>query len=93
MDYQSILNRGYPFVPVKRVNVNDPAVNLEYEVQSRCVDNGEPVVLEGFHQQEKWKAGLFTFPYLRAKFGDESKHTTTIDREWSCSDTCARPLQ
>lgn len=71
MDYKSIMTRGYPFVPVKRVNVNDPDVNLEYEVQSRSVENGEPVVLEGFHQQEKWKASLFTFPYLQAKFGDE----------------------
>ncbi|KAG0288198.1 hypothetical protein BGZ96_007986 [Linnemannia gamsii] len=71
MVYESIMARGYPFVPVKRVNVNDSGVNLEYEVQSRCVDNGEPVVLEGFHLQEKWDADLFTFPYLQAKLGDE----------------------
>ncbi|KAF8942284.1 hypothetical protein BGZ47_006649 [Haplosporangium gracile] len=71
MDYESIMTRGYPFVSVRRVNVNDPAVNLEYEVQSRCVDDGEPVVLEGFHLQEKWNADIFTFPYLQAKFGDE----------------------
>ncbi|KAG0062474.1 hypothetical protein BGZ90_003066, partial [Linnemannia elongata] len=37
MDYKSIMTRGYPFVPVKRVNVNDPDVNLEYEVQSRKI--------------------------------------------------------
>ncbi|KAG9069196.1 hypothetical protein KI688_010093 [Linnemannia hyalina] len=71
MDYNSIMTRGYPFVPVKRVDVNDPDVNLEYEVQSLCVDNGEPVVIEGFHQQEKWNAGLFTFPYLQTKFGHQ----------------------
>ncbi|KAF9092051.1 hypothetical protein BGX23_004657 [Mortierella sp. AD031] len=63
--------RGYPFVPVKRVNVNDPDVDLEYEVQSRCVENGEPAVLEGFHQREGWQADIFTFPFLRAKFGDD----------------------
>lgn len=80
MVYKSIMARGYPFVPVRRVNVNDSGVNLEYEVQSRCVDNGEPVVLEGFHQQEKWDADLFTFPYLQAKLGDESKHTANIDK-------------
>jgi hypothetical protein len=92
MVYESIMARGYPFVPVKRVNVNDPGVNLEYEVQSRCVDNGEPVVLEGFHLQEKWDADLFTFPYLQANLGDESKRIANIGKNGPCLDILARDL-
>ncbi|KAF9907864.1 hypothetical protein EC991_010462 [Linnemannia zychae] len=71
MVYERIMARGYPFVAVTRVNVNDPAVNLEHEVQSRSVEKGEPIVLEGFHQQENWKTDMFTFPYLQDNFGNE----------------------
>ncbi|KAF9923146.1 hypothetical protein FBU30_006768, partial [Linnemannia zychae] len=71
MVYESIMARGYPFVSVKRINVNESDIDLEKEVQSRCVDDGEPIILEGFHQQSKWRSSLFTFPYLQAEFGHE----------------------
>ncbi|KAF9995065.1 hypothetical protein BGZ79_000152 [Entomortierella chlamydospora] len=71
MDYDRIIALGYPFVPVKRVDVNQEGVDLEQEVESTCVEGGTPLVLEGWHKHPKWDHELFTFPYIDAKYGDE----------------------
>ncbi|KAF9437043.1 hypothetical protein BGZ76_002164 [Entomortierella beljakovae] len=62
---------GFPFVPVKRVNVNQEGVNIESEVEAVCVEEGTPLVLEGWHKHPKWKRDLFTFQYIEAKYGNE----------------------
>ncbi|KAF9347205.1 hypothetical protein BGX26_001291 [Mortierella sp. AD094] len=71
MDYDRIIALGFPFVPVKRVDVNQEGVDLEQEVESTCVEGGTPLVLEGWHKHPKWNHELFTFPYIDAKYGDE----------------------
>ncbi|KAF9116204.1 hypothetical protein BGX27_004311 [Mortierella sp. AM989] len=71
MDYDSIMAMGYPFVPVKRVNVNQEGVNLEQEVELTCVEGGTPIVLEGWHKHPKWDSKLFTFQYIETNHGNE----------------------
>ncbi|ORZ07279.1 hypothetical protein BCR41DRAFT_326597 [Lobosporangium transversale] len=69
MDYQQIMSLGFPFVPVKRVDVRDEGVDIRHEVETIVVESGTPVVLENWHKHSKWRAELFTFPYLADTYG------------------------
>ncbi|KAF9201154.1 hypothetical protein BGZ49_008623 [Haplosporangium sp. Z 27] len=90
MNYNRIISLGFPFVPVKRIDVNQAGVNLEHEVESTCVEGGTPLVLEGWHKHPKWKPELFTFPYIDSNYGNEviacRDLTTSGDIEMSMGD-------
>ncbi|KAF9961383.1 hypothetical protein BGZ72_003865 [Mortierella alpina] len=73
MQYDSILARGFPFVPVKRINVNQVSqAQLRAEVETICVAEGTPFVLEDWHQSPSWNHTLFTFPHINEIYGDEA---------------------
>ncbi len=78
--YETIMARGFPFVPVKRVNVNQISQNqLRAEVETTCVAEGTPFVLEDWHNSPAWNHTLFTFPHIDEIYGDEGKaHNSSI---------------
>jgi hypothetical protein len=73
VDYDYIMSIGFPFVPAKRVDINQEGINIEDEVETTCVEGGTPMVLEGWHRHPKWKKELFTFQYLEEKYGNEGR--------------------
>lgn len=73
LNYNNILSLGFPFVAAKRVDVNQEGVDLWDELETTCVKDGVPVIFEGYHKHPKWDHEIFTFPYIEAKHGDNSK--------------------
>ncbi|KAG0234827.1 hypothetical protein BGX31_004443 [Mortierella sp. GBA43] len=73
MNYESIISLGFPFSATQRVDVNQENVNLWNEVEATCVQNGTPVILEGYHKHPKWNHTLFTMPYIEANHGENGK--------------------
>lgn len=74
MHYETIIARGFPFVPVKRINVNQASQDqLQAEVETICVAEGTPFVLEDWHNSPGWNHTLFTFPHINEIYGNEGK--------------------
>ena len=74
MQYDAILARGFPFTPVKRINVNLTSEDqLRAEVETICVADGTPFVLEDWHNSPRWNHTLFTFPRINEIYGNEGK--------------------
>ncbi|KAG0007069.1 hypothetical protein BGZ65_009841 [Modicella reniformis] len=73
INYNRIISLGFPFIPTKRVDINQEGVDLWNEVETTCVKDGTPVILEGYHKHPKWDHKLFTFPYIEAKHGDSGE--------------------
>ncbi|KAG0209432.1 hypothetical protein BGX28_010315 [Mortierella sp. GBA30] len=70
-DYEQIMGRGFPFMPVKRVNINKAdALYLRSEVENTCVAEGTPLVFEGWHNTPNWNQSLFTFPHIVDIYGN-----------------------
>ncbi|KAF9179218.1 hypothetical protein BGZ51_005176 [Haplosporangium sp. Z 767] len=70
INYDRIMAHGFPFVPVKRIDVNGPGTDLQGEVETTCVNNGIPIILENWHKHPDWRPELFTFPYIDEHFGE-----------------------
>jgi len=64
MNFENIIAMGYPFEPIKRVDVIANKPELRSIVEDICVRKGTPVVLENFHLHRDWNKALFSFPYL-----------------------------
>ncbi|KAF9278177.1 hypothetical protein BGZ68_008752, partial [Mortierella alpina] len=65
--------RGFPFTPVKRTNVNEVSqAQLRHEVETICVREGTPLIIEDFHHSPDWNDDLFTFPHLDSIYGEEA---------------------
>ncbi|KAG0025680.1 hypothetical protein BGZ81_006982 [Podila clonocystis] len=72
MDYDSIMNLGYPFCPVERFSANAKSDKLRREVERSCVKDGIPIIIEGWHEHPEWKPELYTFAFLQEHFGDSN---------------------
>ncbi|KAF9292136.1 hypothetical protein BGZ68_010391 [Mortierella alpina] len=87
MHYETIIARGFPFVPVKRINVNQASQDqLQAEVETICVAEGTPFVLEDWHNSPGWNHTLFTFPHINEIYGNEAADDTHM-ASTSISDT------
>ncbi|KAI9237612.1 MAG: hypothetical protein BYD32DRAFT_415844 [Podila humilis] len=69
MDYASLMEHGFPFMSVQRVSATDKSSKLRQEVERSCVDEGLPIIIEGWHMHPLWQPKLFTFAYLQEHFG------------------------
>ncbi|KAG9322939.1 hypothetical protein KVV02_004315 [Mortierella alpina] len=73
MHYGTIMARGFPFTPVKRINVNQASQDqLRAEVETICVAGGTPFVLEDWHNSPGWNHTMFTFPHINEIHGNEA---------------------
>ncbi|KAF9571533.1 hypothetical protein EC968_000427 [Mortierella alpina] len=73
MHYDTIMARGFPFTPVRRINVNQTSQDqLRTEVETICVAEGTPFVLEDWHNRPGWNHTLFTFPHINEIYGNEA---------------------
>ncbi|KAG0053067.1 hypothetical protein BGZ83_001710 [Gryganskiella cystojenkinii] len=74
MNFEKILALGYPFRPIRRFDVNKSSDSeLRSVVETLCVKEGTPIVLEGFHKHKNWDPTPFTFPFLDDMYGKKSK--------------------
>ena len=64
MNFENIIAMGYPFEPIKRIDVITNGPELRSIVEDICVKKGTPVVLENFHLRQDWDKALFSFSYL-----------------------------
>ncbi|KAF8933962.1 hypothetical protein BGZ58_006030 [Dissophora ornata] len=71
LSYDRIMALGFPFVPTRRVDVNQEGVDLWHEVETTAVKGGTPIVLDHWHKHPHWDPELFTFPFLNAKYGND----------------------
>ncbi|KAF9581848.1 hypothetical protein BGW38_000979, partial [Lunasporangiospora selenospora] len=70
ISFERILARGLPFTPAQRISITDD-VELRQEVERICVEQGRPLVIEGFHQLPQWKQDLFSFSFLKKTHGND----------------------
>ncbi|KAF9974115.1 hypothetical protein BGZ73_002613 [Actinomortierella ambigua] len=71
LDYDAILARGFPFTEVPHLSLNDFNALLE-TVESTCVKDGMPVVIEGWHEHPGWQSDLFSLQTLIENHGDQA---------------------
>ncbi|GJJ75687.1 hypothetical protein EMPS_08045 [Entomortierella parvispora] len=71
MNFQNIIAMGYPFEPIKRIDVITNEPQLRSIVEDICVKKGTPVVLENFHLRQDWDKALFTFSYLDEMYSNK----------------------
>lgn len=69
---QGLLRRGKRFKQVKRIPASWPEAQLLSAIEQH-EQSGEPLIIEGWHQQRNWPRDLFDINWLLRNCGDQSK--------------------
>ncbi|KAG0006234.1 hypothetical protein BGZ65_008971 [Modicella reniformis] len=94
MNYRNLISKGFPFVDVKRINLNDKGMNIQDEVDATVINGGMPLVLDHCNDHPSWNKNVFSIQYWEDNHGNDDiicrDHADTIDIEMTVQDFATR---